>query len=59
VLGASGLKAALDTDWDDPVARDHALGVVLAALESVAVLVGAQPQAAGGVGVGGGGPPGP
>ncbi len=44
VLGASSLKAALDTDWDDPVARDHALGVVLAALESVEVLVAAQPQ---------------
>jgi hypothetical protein len=26
VLSASSLKAALDTDWDDPPARDHALG---------------------------------
>jgi hypothetical protein len=44
VLAGSSLKAALDTDWDDPVARDHALGMVLAALESVEVLV-AHPQA--------------
>jgi len=44
VLGASSLKAALDTDWDDPAARDHALGVVLAALESVEGLVATQPQ---------------
>jgi Transposase domain (DUF772) len=35
VLGASSLKAALDTDWDDLAARDDALGVVLAALEQV------------------------
>ena len=35
VLGASSLKAALDTDGDDPTARDDALGVVLAALEAV------------------------
>jgi hypothetical protein len=45
VLGASSLKAALDIDWDDPAARDHALGVVLAALEQVAVLVVTHPQA--------------
>src|SRR5439155_12924524 len=45
VLGGSSLKAALDTDWDDPTARGHALGVVLAALASVEVLVAAQPQA--------------
>ena len=44
VLGASSLKAALDTDWDDPTTRGHARGVVLAALESVAVFVAAQPQ---------------
>jgi Transposase DDE domain len=35
VLGASSLKAALDRDWDDPVARDQALGVVLGVLEQV------------------------
>ena len=45
VLGGSSLKAALDMDWDDPAAGGHALGVVLAALESVEVFVAAQPQA--------------
>jgi hypothetical protein len=35
LLGALSLKAALDRDWDDPVARDQALGVVLEALEQV------------------------
>jgi Transposase DDE domain/Transposase domain (DUF772) len=35
VLGGASLKAAMDRDWDDPVARDQALGVVLAALEQV------------------------
>jgi hypothetical protein len=35
LLGASSLKAALDRDRDDPVARDQALGVVLEALEQV------------------------
>jgi hypothetical protein len=45
VLAGSSLKAALDLDWDDPAARDHALGVVLAALESVEALVATHPQA--------------
>jgi Transposase DDE domain/Transposase domain (DUF772) len=45
VLGGSSLKAALDTDWDDPGAREQALGVVLAALEQVEGLVAAHPQA--------------
>ena len=27
-LAASSLKAALDADWDDPAARDHALAHV-------------------------------
>jgi transposase len=35
ILAASSLKAALDRDWDDPVARDQALGVVLGVLEQV------------------------
>ena len=35
LLGTSSLKAALDRDWDDPAARDQALGVVLEALEQV------------------------
>jgi hypothetical protein len=42
VLGGASLKAALDRDWDDPVARDQALGVVLAALEQVEGLVADQ-----------------
>ncbi|MFL6296142.1 MAG: IS1182 family transposase [Actinomycetes bacterium] len=45
VLAASSLKAALDIDWDDPAARQHALGLVLAALEQVAVLVATHPEA--------------
>jgi hypothetical protein len=45
VLAASSLKAALDIDWDDPAARQHALQVVLAALEQVAVLVATHPEA--------------
>jgi transposase len=44
MVGASSLKAALDLDWDDPVARDHALGLVLAAVDAVAVFVAAQPD---------------
>jgi hypothetical protein len=34
-LAASSLKAALDLDWDDPAALEHALGVLLGALERV------------------------
>jgi hypothetical protein len=34
-LGASSLKAALDLDWDDPAALQHALGVVLVAVGRV------------------------
>ena len=37
VLGQSSLKAALDLDWDDPNARQDALGTVLAALDAVEV----------------------
>jgi hypothetical protein len=43
VLGGPSLKAALDCDWDDPAARERALGVVLAAVDAVAVLVADQP----------------
>jgi hypothetical protein len=42
-LAASSLKAALDLDWDDPAALQHALGVVLAAVgrvEGLAVELG-------------------
>jgi hypothetical protein len=34
-LAASSLKAALDLDWDDPAALQHALGVVLVAVGRV------------------------
>jgi transposase len=40
LLGTSSLKAALDRDWDDPAAREQALGVVLEALERVEGFVG-------------------
>jgi transposase len=46
MLAASSLKAALDLDWDDPAARDHALGTVLGCLDAVAGFVAAQPQPA-------------
>jgi len=39
LLGGASVKAALDRDWDDLVARDQALGVVLEALEQVEGLV--------------------
>ena len=34
-LAASSLKAALDLDWDDPAALEHALGVMLVAVGRV------------------------
>jgi hypothetical protein len=37
-LAASSLKAALDLDWDDEAALQHALGVVLAAVGRVEAL---------------------
>jgi transposase len=37
-LAASSLKAALDLDWDDPAALQHALGVVLGAVGRVEAL---------------------
>jgi hypothetical protein len=42
VLGGASLKAALDRDWDDPVARDQALGVVVGALAQVESFVAEQ-----------------
>src|SRR6266545_7673870 len=45
-LGGPSVKAALDCDWDDPAARDGALGVVLGFLEAVEGLVAGQPVAA-------------
>ena len=47
VLAGSSLKAALDADWDDPGERDHALAVVLAALEAVETFIAAQPAPVG------------
>src|SRR5437667_452497 len=41
-LAASSLKAALDRDWDDPVARDLALAQVLGLLERVEAFVAGQ-----------------
>jgi hypothetical protein len=41
-LAASSLKAALDRDWDNPVARDEALAVVLGLLERVETFIAGQ-----------------
>jgi transposase len=41
-LAASSLKAALDADWDDPVARDAALAQVLGLLEQVEAFIAGQ-----------------
>ena len=41
-LAASSLKAALDADWDDPAARDHALAEVLGLLDRVDAFVAGQ-----------------
>jgi hypothetical protein len=41
VLAGASVKAALDLDWDDPTARERALGVILAALVGVEQLAGA------------------
>jgi len=35
IVGGSSLKAALDLDWDEPTARQHALTIVLDALNAV------------------------
>jgi len=51
LVGSLSLKAALDLDWDDPTARDQALGMVLDALAAFegwldghAAVVADQPQ---------------
>jgi hypothetical protein len=46
LLSGTSLKAALDLDWDDPEAREHALARVLATLEAVESWVAAQPAPA-------------
>ena len=38
-LAASSLKAALDRDWDDPAARDHALAGVPGLLDRVEAFI--------------------
>jgi len=40
LVAGSSLKAALDEDWDEPGAREHALGVVLEVLEKLESEVG-------------------
>jgi hypothetical protein len=42
ILAGSSLKAALDLDWDDPAARDQALGLVLAAVDRIEAVVAAR-----------------
>ena len=44
LVGGSSLKAALDQDWDDPEAREQALGVVLATLSAVDRWLDNQPE---------------
>lgn len=46
VVGGSSLKAALDQDWDDPEAREQALGVVLDTLSAVERWLDSQPEGA-------------
>jgi len=55
ILAASSLKAVLDLDWDDPDARDQALGFVLAALNAVEGFVAAEQEQVPGVQGGGAG----
>jgi Transposase domain (DUF772) len=44
LVSASSLKAALDRDWDDPLARQEALTVVLDALSAVERWLETQPE---------------
>src|SRR5207245_4396184 len=46
LVGGSSLKAALDQDWDDPEAREHALVVVLGTLSAVERWLESQPAGA-------------
>jgi len=43
LLGGSSLKAALDLNWDEPVACAQALTIILTTLETVETYVGQQP----------------
>jgi Transposase DDE domain/Transposase domain (DUF772) len=44
LVSAGSLKAALDRDWDDPLARQEALAVVLEALTAVESWLQTQPE---------------
>ena len=44
LVSAGSLKAALDRDWDDPLARQEALAIVLEALSAVESWLQTQPQ---------------
>jgi len=44
IIAGSSLKAALDLDWDDPVAKVQALTIILQALEEVEFWVQQQPN---------------
>lgn len=44
LVSAGSLKAALDRDWDDPLARQEALAVVLEALSAVESWLQTQPE---------------
>ena len=44
LVGGSSLKGALDQDWDDPQAREHALVVVLKTLSAVERWLDSQPE---------------
>jgi DDE family transposase/transposase-like protein DUF772 len=44
LLAGASLKAALDLDWDDPAARDEALGMVLSTLEAVERFLAGDPS---------------
>jgi hypothetical protein len=50
-LAASSLKAALDLDWDDPVARDAALATVLATDDALTTWLASHPPGSGVVAV--------
>jgi len=45
LVAGSSLKAALDENWEEPAARDRALGVVLGVLERVESLIQGEPNA--------------
>lgn len=44
LVAGSSLKAALDLDWDDPAAHDHALALVLDSLDQFAAWLEGQPE---------------